>query len=477
MNRVEDFLNSLRDGRNVWLAGNRIDVLKHEAFEGVIQNISNLFHMLDDPDDQESIGYPSPLTGEFVHLSFLVPQSIRDLAKRRKAFRVWSEATDGMMSRLSDYARSRLTGWYAARDILSKYDPHFSDKISRYYALARDENRFISFVQRDVQINRAKQYEKEHFGQSGFLTITRKTQEGVYVSGAKMIATAAPYTQDFIVYPVAKLSQEQKGAANLLIVPAHSHGLHIVCRESFAKPLAEKHNYPLSSQYDEMDALLIFDEVFIPWEYVLIHENPEAIWEIKKNRHSNSLGYHQALVRLQTKLEFIAGLACKLAEAIGATRFLHVQDKLGELIIQQETIKGLILASELDGESLEQDLYLPRFSYIESARNLGTAFYPRGIEILQLIAAGGLIQLPARMEDFQSPISSLMNLYYGGAGVDAEKRTKLFKLAWDLIGTPFASRHELYERFYAGDPIRNRASEYLSYDREHLLNRIDKYLE
>ncbi|MFC4076033.1 4-hydroxyphenylacetate 3-hydroxylase family protein [Salinithrix halophila] len=474
--RSEKYLKSLDDERSVWLKGKRIKVYEHEAFQGTLQTISALFDMLDDPVMQKQVGYPSPKTGEYVHTAFLVPKGPTDLQQRKAAFESWSEATDGMMSRLSDYARSRLAGWYAARKQLSRHYRDFSEKITRYYETARDQNRFITIVQRDVQINRSKQYDERCFEEAGLLRVTKKTTEGVYVSGAKMIATAAPYTNDFLVYPVMKLNQAQKSAANLFIVPADAKGLHIVCRESYAKPLSEKNDFPLSAQFDEMDALLIFDQVLIPWEHVLLLESPEGIWEVKTNPHSASLAYHQALIRLKTKLQFITGLACKIADTIGCTQFLHVQDKLGELIGQVETIHAILLAAESEGRSIEDGVYLPRFSAIETGRNLGAFYYPRAIEILQLIAAGGLIQVPASIEDFQSALSPLMKTYFRGANLQAEKRVRLFKLAWDVIGSPFASRHELYERFYAGDPIRNRAAQYLSSNKRLLLTKIEKYL-
>ncbi|SDX16433.1 4-hydroxyphenylacetate 3-monooxygenase [Marininema mesophilum] len=476
MKRVQSYLESLADDRCVWLDGEKVSVLDHPAFQGTLRSIMRLFHMLDDNEIYEKISYLSPSTGERVHISYQIPKSLEDIRRRRSAFQIWCDETDGMMSRLSDYARSRLTGWVAARKEFAKYNPDFSDKILKYYEYSRDENRFISIVQRDVQLNRAKQYDARFFAKSGLLQITKKTAEGVYVSGAKMIATAAPYTNEFIVYPVMRLSEEQKSAANMLIVPADAKGLHMACRESFAVSIDKKTDYPLSSQYDEMDALLIFDDVFIPWEYVLIHEDPEAIWKIKGNRHSNSLGYHQALIRLHTKLEFITGLACKLAETTGSSAFLHVQEMLGELIIQGQTLKGLILAAEIEGEVDEEGIYLPSFSYIESGRNLGTTFYPRTIEILQRISAGGNLQVPSSLKDFSTEISPLMKTYFRGADIDAEGRTKLMKLAWDLIGTPFASRHSLYEHFYAGDPIRNRASQYLSYNKGKLIAKVEKYL-
>lgn len=97
-------------------------------------------------------------------------------------------------------------------------------------------------------------------------------------------------------------------------------------------------------------------------------------------------------------------------------------------------------------------------------------------EILQLIGAGGFIQLPSSVEDFQSPLSHLLERYFKGANISAEYKTKLFKLAWDIIGSPLGSKHELYERFCAGDPIRNIAKQYINYDKSTLKNRLNKFL-
>ncbi|WP_281996235.1 4-hydroxyphenylacetate 3-hydroxylase C-terminal domain-containing protein, partial [Bacillus thuringiensis] len=134
------------------------------------------------------------------------------------------------------------------------------------------------------------------------------------------------------------------------------------------------------------------------------------------------------------------------------------------------------IAAEVEGTTNETKTYLPNFKYIETARNLGSKYYPRAIEILQLIGAGGFIQLPSSSNDFQSPIADLLKKYFKGTNIDAEQRTKLFKLAWDIIGSPLGSRHELYERFYAGDPIRNTATQYVNYDKNHFKKMISKYL-
>jgi 4-hydroxyphenylacetate 3-monooxygenase len=145
--------------------------------------------------------------------------------------------------------------------------------------------------------------------------------------------------------------------------------------------------------------------------------------------------------------------------------------------MQVETIRALLIASEREGKVDQYQTFIPNFTYIETARSLGSKYYPRAIEILQLIGAGGFIQLPSSVQDFQSPLSGLLKKYLKGVNIDAERRTKLFKLAWDLIGSPLGSRHELYERFYAGDPIRNIANQYHNYDKQRFKQMLEKYLD
>lgn len=456
------FIESLKDDRNVWLNGKRIDITEDESFRGTLTTIESLFSQLTNPQLQQSIGYFADDIQQWVHKAFYLPRNVSELQQRRTAFEAWAQKTNGMMSRLSDYARSRVTGWYANREAYRGLDPHFPGKIAAYYHTAKKENRFISIVQRDPQINRSAS-EPFNTDKLGLLSITKKTAEGVYINGAKMIGTSAPYAHDIIVYPLAPLDESKKDLAHMLIVPANAKGLHMVCRESFAEDSSVEH--PLSAKYDEMDAVLIFDDVFVPWERVLLHDHPQAVAQVKADPLSNSLAYHQAIIRLHAKLSFMAAVANEMANVIGADTYLHVQEKLGELIIQIRTIEGLIIAAEQNGKLVE-NVYLPDFHYIQTARVLGAKYYPRAVEIIQLIGAGGLLQLPSSMADFSGEISQLTQKYYKGKNVTAEERTRLFKLAWDLIGSNFGSRHELYERFYSGDPMLQTAYMWRKYDKK-----------
>ena len=473
--RGEKFLKSLNDGRTVWLDGVKVTNIDiHPAFRGTLGTIRSLFDTLDDPKLRDQAGYRIEGREAYAHSSFLVPYTPEQLAQRSRTFAFWSQRCNGMMSRLSDYARSFITGWYAARQELDRLEPGFAQKITAYYETARDNDLFLTTAIIDPQIDRSSGLDDERIA-SRFLHVVKETSEGIIVRGAKMIATGAPYTHDFVIFSFLKLEQAHREHAHVLIVPANAPGLHIVCRQSFARD--KEHDYPISARYDEMDAVLFFDDVLIPWERVLMYGNTDKVMALRANKTANALAFHQNVVRYVAKLEFITGVTFAVAEAIGVGGFLHIQEKLGELLTQIDTIKALVIASEAEARYDGNGVLLPELSYIHTARNVGTKFYPRAVEILQQIGGGGFVQMPSSIEDFYGTISGLMNQYFEGAAVSAEKKVQLFKLAWDLIGSPLGSRHELYERFYAGDPVRGYANQYINHDKDSLTAPIWKLIK
>ncbi|MEK3919618.1 4-hydroxyphenylacetate 3-hydroxylase family protein [Paenibacillus sp. FSL K6-2393] len=473
--RGDTFISSLEDGRRVWLEGQQVkNISEHAAFKGTLSTIRQLFNMLDDPLQREQVGYALEGQERYAHSSFLIPHTAAELNKRSQSFAVWSSSTNGMMSRLSDYARSMVTGWYAARHELSDLDPQFADKISTYYHEARDRDLFLTTAIIDPQIDRSSGLDDQRIAER-FLHVVKETSEGIVVRGAKMIATGAPYTHDFLIFSFLQFQTRHQKHAHVLIVPANSPGLHIVCRESFAD--ARERNHPLSARYDEMDAVLFFDDVLIPWERVLLYGDSDKVLKLRGNRTANGLAFHQNVVRFVAKLEFVTGVAFAVAESIGVTGFLHIQEKLGELLTQIDVIKALIIAAEAKAVPDAAGVLVPDLTYVETARNLGTKYYPRAVEILQQVGAGGFVQTPSGIEDFYGPISEFMHLYFEGAAVSAEKKVELFKLAWDLIGSPLGARHLLYEKFYAGDPIRGLASHYIRHDKLSLTGPVWKLIQ
>ncbi|MBY0598382.1 4-hydroxyphenylacetate 3-hydroxylase [Bacillus bingmayongensis] len=469
----QKYLSRLNDGRNVWLQGELVkNIDTHPAFEGTIQTFAKLLDMQNHAETRDKLTFILDENKDRANLAFLVPKTTEDLARKREAYKVWSDATFGVMSRLSEYSRSLITGWYASRHRLGKNVNHFAEKIERYYQKSCVLDLLSTTAVHDPQIDRSKKA-SEMIDPYTMVRIVKETEDGIVVRGAKMIATAAPYVDELLVFPYHKRPQEDTRYATMFAVSVNTPGVHIVCRESFASEYEEDH--PLSARFDEMDSVVIFEDVLIPWERVFIKDDPEAIWKTRTDPVVSALSQHQTVVRLISKLEFITALGNEIAVSIGVTQFLHVKEKLAELIMQLETIKALLLTAEHQAKIYE-GIFLPAIVPLTTARNLGTRFYPRAIEILQQIGAGGLLQLPSELQELQGPIGHLLHRYYNGADRNAEKKVRLFKLAWDIIGSPLGARHELYERYYSGDPVRTFAAQYQGYDTKKLTKQLTPFL-
>ncbi len=437
----------LQDGRNVWYGGQRVtNIAQHEAFRGTVQTIEQLLSL-----QQGELA--RQLTQDGAHVSFFVPTELAHLQQKEQAYKIWADATFGIMSRLSEYSREIETGWYANRAHLATLIPHFDTKIARIYENSRERDLLSTAAAQDIQRNRSRATIEDNHGQ---LRVVKKTEEGVIVRGAKTIATAAPYVDEYIISSFHKRSDTQQALANTFIIPANLPGLQIICRESFASQ--DSINAPLSARFDEMDAVLIFEDVLIPWEYVLVLEDPDAAWKLQIDPVAAALSQHQPVVRLKSKLQSVAAIAYGLAKSADVTNFLNVQNDLANLMMQVETIEALLRTAQHTGE-LHNGIFIPNRQYLGTARNLGTQYYAKGVEAIQQIGASGLLQTPATFEELaQHP--EWQDYFAGSASFDSTKRTLLNKVAWDFIGSPLGARHALYERFYSGDPIRTYANYY-----------------
>lgn len=463
MNTKQPYSQRIVDHRNVWINGSKVDnISEHKAFKGTIQTIEHLLS-LQHGTKKEDLTYVTE-EGENAHLSFLVPTTLEELERKNRAYKLWADETFGIMSRLSEYSRVLFAGWYGNRRHLNTIVPGIHEKLEQFYTRSRNLDYLSTIASQDIQKNRGKSLLEKEQGQ---LRIISKNTEGVIVRGAKTIATAAPYVDEYIISSFHKRGEDEEQLANIFFIPAALEGLHIVCRPSFASLASE--DQPLSARYDEMDAVLIFDDVLIPWENVLVYEDPEAAWKLQKDIPANLLSQHQTVVRLISKLETVASVALALGKTADTIVFSHVKGKLSELFVQIETIKSLLQAAEQTA-TLHHDILLPNGRFLTAARNLGTRYYPRGIEIIHQIGASGLLQVPSTIEELKGPIGDLILPYFTGTTTSAYDRTRLIKLAWDLIGSPLAARHELYERFYSGDPVRTYAAHYNQYpDKQQLV--------
>jgi anthranilate 3-monooxygenase (FAD) / 4-hydroxyphenylacetate 3-monooxygenase len=260
-------------------------------------------------------------------------------------------------------------------------------------------------------------------------------------------------------------------------IPIETPGLRLISREPYDDGTRNHFDHPLSAHFEEADSLVVFDDVLVPWDRVFLHGNVELANKVYVETNLRQHTAHQTGARGLVKMQFITGVAMKLAQTVKIDGFLHVQQKLGELVAATETCRSLVRAAEVDFEtSSSGNSIRPGFLPLQTLRMHLSAAYPKAAEVLQTLGAGGLLMMPSA-EDFGSEIGGDIARYYQGAeGLDATARVRLYKLAWDLCGDGFGQRAVQYERYYAGDPVRLYAMNYLTYDKTDAFRLVDHAL-
>ena len=473
-----EFLAGLRrNPPNIWLHGERIqDPTTHPLTKGIARTVADLYDLQHDPALRDEMTYISPSSGDRVGMSFFEPTSIADLERRAQFHKRWADFCMGYMGRTPDYMNVNLMAAARAADYFSENDPRFGENMRRYYEYVRENDLVLTHALTNPQVNRA-------VSAAGLpdpyiaLGVVEQNAQGIVVRGARMMATL-PIADEILIFP-STLLKEQEDMAKYAIafaMPCNTPGMHFQCRESMDATGMNAWDHPLSSRFEEYDAMVIFDDVLVPWERVFL------LGDVKKcNRAYGETGAvlhmaHQVLCGKIAKTETLLGVASSVVDAIGSGEFQHVQNKVAELIVNLEVMKALKLASE-QGATLDRwGTMTPARPPLDAARNLYPKIYPQMAEILQLLCASGIIMIPTEA-DFEGPMRPHLEKYLQGATVDARYRTKLMRLAWDMTTSSFGSRQLHYERFFFGDPVRMLSTLYSVYDKQPVMQRVKAFLE
>ncbi len=221
---------------------------------------------------------------------------------------------------------------------------------------------------------------------------------------------------------------------------------------------------------------LAFDNVLVPWDRVFFYDNIDMAQSFMNQSSFQPFILHQVLSRQIVKTEFMLGIVQSIIESINISLYQHVQEKATEVIIALETLKALIVKSEVEAKVNDVGLMQPEYTSLRIAINIFPKVYPRFTEIVQLLGASGLMSIPTE-NAFKSPIKKDLDLYLQSAGNQAEERVKLFRLAWDATMSSFGTRQTLYERFFFGDPIKVGMALYNDYDKKPYVQNVKRYLE
>jgi 4-hydroxyphenylacetate 3-monooxygenase len=448
----KEFLASLQDGREVWIYGRRVaDVTAHPAFRNPARMLARLYDALHEPATHDVLTCPTDTgSGGYTHRYFRAPTSAEELVASRDAIAAWAKLTYGWMGRSPDYKAAFLATLGANAEF---YAPYQANAL-RFYRQAQERVLFMNHAIVQPPVDRNKPTDEVA---DVYVHVEKESDAGLIVSGAKVVATGSALTHyNFVAHP-ATVPIKKKEFALTFMAPMEAPGVKLVCRPSYAmtaEVMGSPFDYPLSSRFDENDAILILDHVLVPWENVLVYEDIDKAMNFFKHSGFFPRAMLHGCTRLAVKLDFITGLMLKAADAVGSAGNRNVQSSIGEVIAWRNLCWGLTDAMARTPVAWAGATVLPNPEYAQAYRLFATIGWPRVKEIAESILGSALIYQNSHAADFLSPeLRPYLDRYLRGSdGTTAVERIKLMKLLWDALGTEFGGRHELYERNYAGAP-------------------------
>ncbi|HEY6418793.1 MAG TPA: 4-hydroxyphenylacetate 3-monooxygenase, oxygenase component, partial [Candidatus Binataceae bacterium] len=409
-------------------------------------------------------------------LSFIQPKSGDDIRKRNRMMKAWADWGCGMLGRTPDYLNVGIAAMAAAREFFAESDKRFGDNIANYYLEARNHDWCATHTLVNPRASRAAGW-AGHTDAELALKVVDRGSAGIVVSGCRMLATLAPLSEELLVFPSTVLKAEPAAEpfALAFAIPNNAKGLKFICRDPYDIGRS-RFDHPLASRFEEMDAVVIFNQVTVPWERVFLCGDVARCNALFAATSAVVHMMQQVVVKNVAKSEFLLGLAARIAEASDAMPLQHVRERLAEMITTTETMRACLRASEADAAPDKWGITVPARAPLDTARNLFPRLYPRLVEIIQLNSSSSLMATPSE-RDFKNPEEVAdIERYFGAADAGARDRVALYRLAWDVACSAFGGRQVLYERFFFGDPVRMASALVDNTDLKPLVERVKAFL-
>ncbi len=469
-------LASLRDGRELWYRGQRVaDVTAHHAFRNATRSAAALYDFQARPENRALMTFASPDTGRPVNRMWELPESYEQLVRRRQALEAWAGTHCGFLGRSPDHVASCISGMAMGAEVFEAADPKRAGALRDYYRYARDNDLYLTYVIINPQADRGKGAAEQD--DDLVLRLVDQDAEGITVRGAKMLATSAIMANEVFVTCIQPLRKGvDESFAISFAIPMNAKGLKTLSRKSYEDASPSVFDNPLASRFDENDAVMWFEDVKVPWDRVFLAGDTDLCLKQFHATPAHVYQNYQSQIRLMVKLRFMAGLAKRIAEVNGIIGFPQVRETLGQLAAEAAMVEGMVAGMEAKG-SFHGRYFIPDRHLMYAAQVLTQQLYAKVLNTLRELSGGGLIMLPSGIEDFAEPeLRRLIGKTQRSSVVQPEDRVKFFRLAWDAVGSEFASRHAQYEIFYAGAPMVPKGHSFRTYDWDRATGMVDGVL-
>src|SRR3984885_3299017 len=444
-----EHIKSLQDGRTVYLNGELVsDVTEHKAFRNSVRSAAALYDFQARPEHIELMTFQPNGSNRRVNRAWQMLRNYEEMVKRRKALQAWAALSCGFMGRSPDHLASSLVGQRMGIDVFRKYSAERANALTDYFEFASKNDLFLTYVIINPQAQRTKDWGEQD--DDLVARIVDENSSGVTIRGAKMLGTSSIMANEVFVANLQPLKAGEEDLAFSCALPMNAKGLRVLSRKSYEEHAVSVYDNPLSSQFDENDALMYFDDVKVPWERLFVHRDPDMCRAQFHDTQGHAYQNYQAQIRLSVKIAFLAGLARRVTEAIGTTKIPSVSEKLGYMAAQASMVEAMLSGMEASG-SKAGEYWVPNKHFMYSAQVLTQDLYPQFINAIRDLSGGALIMLPSSIKDFNDPlVNKIIQTTQRAANLEPEDKVKFLKACWDAVGSEFGSRHQQYEMFYAG---------------------------
>lgn len=468
----DEYRESIRDGRDVWINGERVkDVTTHPAFKPVVDVRAHIYDMAHDAATQDAMSYVDEETGERNCIANKLPYTQQDWTDKRAAADLVMDHARGVVTRVGDETIGEMWSLFDGQDVLNEVDPRFSANIRRHISDAVRNDPFHISANTDPKGDRSKAPQDQD--PDMLLHVVKETDNGIVVRGAKYETAAAYANQAFTKPTIANWGNDQlSDYAVGFVMDLGSPGLKFISRTGFAGR-APAEDYPLSNRVDEIESLVVFDNVEIPWENVLFYQHTKAATYIRATLHRYSaFAFVQRTLRLA---DLMIGAALWNVKQSGLESQQAVQEKLAELACWRESINAHLTASVNLAETSPGGLLMPNQSLLYTGRVVALTQLPVMTHIARELCGGQICVTPDSAA-FNDPDTKpwLDKFYSINDRWVAEDRRKLLAFARDLMNSDYAGHRLTFQLFAQSAPFAQLGAVYRNFDFEGPLQLVQE---
>jgi 4-hydroxyphenylacetate 3-monooxygenase len=470
-----EHLASLKDGRTVYIDGALVaDVTEHPAFRKSVASAASLYDFQAAPENLELMTFAPEHANRRINRAWQMPRSYAEMTSRRKALTAWAECSYGFMGRSPDHLASALVGQRIGLDVFKRGGEARAKAFADYFDYASSSDLFLTYVIINPQANRSKDWGDQE--EDLVARIVDEDSTGVTIRGAKMMGTSSIMANEIFVANLQPLKAGEEALAFCCALEMNAKGLRVLSRKSYEAGAVSVYDNPISSRYDENDAVIYFDDVKVPWDRLFVHRDVDLCRAQFHDTPGHIFQNYQSQIRLVVKLKFLVGIAHKLTETIGTSGMPQVREQLGRLAANVGMVEAMLHGMEASGEQVG-NYWIPNRHHLYSSQVITQELYPRMINVIRELAGGAFIMLPSSFRDWDNPdIAPLIRKTQRSSALDPEQKVKFLKAAWDAIGSEFGSRHTQYEMFYAGAQFVTAGHSFRTYGWKSSNDLVDRLL-